>query len=590
MRKIYTLFLLLFFFPTCSIKAQVNLNDSLVAYYPFDGNAQDSSGNGYNGTIDGAVLTTDRFGKPNSAYSFVYGENISLGNVWNNVFAGTGKKFSYSVWVKPSAYNPNNMIIAKHSDGGCYPAQPIQEQHFLRLFNGVVEFEYFSSNGANGRFIGGSTSITDTSKWYHIVMTYDGTINTNYGLDRVKIYVNGISDLTSFARTGIGSVPDLEVTDTYVGIGEYLTSTGVPCDSLLTFSGKIDDIHVYSRLLDACEVYALYEPINDSLVAYYPFDGNAQDSSGNGYNGTIDGAVLTTDRFGNPNSAFSFQKGENISLGNVLNNVFAGVGKRFSYSVWVKPSAYNSNNMIIAKHSDGGCALTQPIPQFQHFLRLLNGITEFEYFSSDGANGRFVGGSTSITDTSKWYHIVMIYDGTINTNDGLDRVTLYVNDIPEATSFARTSVGSLPDMEVTDTYVGIGEYLTSTGVPCDSLLTFNGKIDDIHVYSRLLSSCNVHELYSIKESNDSSGITSVQTASSPSVNSLNVYPNPAKETLTIVSSNLSSYTYTLTNMQGTIILSGAGGSTIQLPQLTKGIYILKLESAQNIEYQKIVIE
>ena len=48
------------------------------------------------------------------------------------------------------------------------------------------------------------------------------------------------------------------------------------------------------------------EPINNGLIAFYPFNGNAQDESGNINHGDIDGAVLTTDRFGNPNSAYYF--------------------------------------------------------------------------------------------------------------------------------------------------------------------------------------------------------------------------------------------------------------------------------------------
>ncbi|RKY55315.1 MAG: hypothetical protein DRP89_03575, partial [Candidatus Neomarinimicrobiota bacterium] len=45
---------------------------------------------------------------------------------------------------------------------------------------------------------------------------------------------------------------------------------------------------------------------NNGLVAYYPFNGNANDESGNGNDGTVNGATLTTDRFGNENSAYSF--------------------------------------------------------------------------------------------------------------------------------------------------------------------------------------------------------------------------------------------------------------------------------------------
>ena len=47
------------------------LSPELIAYYPFSGNTQDSSGYGNDGTNSGAVLTADRFGKNNSAYMSV---------------------------------------------------------------------------------------------------------------------------------------------------------------------------------------------------------------------------------------------------------------------------------------------------------------------------------------------------------------------------------------------------------------------------------------------------------------------------------------------------------------------------------------
>ena len=53
-----------------NLYAQVNLDSGLVAYYPFNGNANDESGNGNNGTIHGAVLTSDRFGNEKFSFSF----------------------------------------------------------------------------------------------------------------------------------------------------------------------------------------------------------------------------------------------------------------------------------------------------------------------------------------------------------------------------------------------------------------------------------------------------------------------------------------------------------------------------------------
>jgi len=68
MKKIFLPFLLLI----CNLSfGQVDLNLGLKAYYPFSGNANDASGNGYNGVLQGNVqLTTDRFGNANSAYQF----------------------------------------------------------------------------------------------------------------------------------------------------------------------------------------------------------------------------------------------------------------------------------------------------------------------------------------------------------------------------------------------------------------------------------------------------------------------------------------------------------------------------------------
>src|SRR5688572_22093955 len=84
------------------------------------------------------------------------------------------------------------------------------------------------------------------------------------------------------------------------------------------------------------------------LVAYYPFSGNANDSIGNN-DGTVYGAALTTDRFGNPNSAYTFD-GVNdyikVSDAIGLNN------PNFTYSAWVYANALpangNASNLIEA--------------------------------------------------------------------------------------------------------------------------------------------------------------------------------------------------------------------------------------------------
>jgi len=72
MKKTFTLFILLsaLFSGWSGVIAQINLDSGLVAHYPFNGNANDESGNANHGTVNGATHTTDRFGNANKAYCF----------------------------------------------------------------------------------------------------------------------------------------------------------------------------------------------------------------------------------------------------------------------------------------------------------------------------------------------------------------------------------------------------------------------------------------------------------------------------------------------------------------------------------------
>lgn len=98
MKKTLFLFLLLISY---SLFAQVNLTQGLVAYYPFNGNANDASGNNINAVTTNATLTTDRIGTSNSAYYFDGATSyiqLPYSNLYN--FAPQDS-FSISVWVLP---------------------------------------------------------------------------------------------------------------------------------------------------------------------------------------------------------------------------------------------------------------------------------------------------------------------------------------------------------------------------------------------------------------------------------------------------------------------------------------------------------
>ena len=80
----------------CATAVHADLTNGLVAYYPFNGNANDASGKGNDGTVHGAILTSDRFGIPNSAYSM---DGTSFIQIPDTIFGPTVQAVTISLWI-----------------------------------------------------------------------------------------------------------------------------------------------------------------------------------------------------------------------------------------------------------------------------------------------------------------------------------------------------------------------------------------------------------------------------------------------------------------------------------------------------------
>jgi hypothetical protein len=108
--------LLIFGLIACGLltKARAELNTGLVAYFPFNGNALDATGNGYDGVVHGAVLTQDRFSNFNSAYLFNGTNNfIQVSKLFPNL-----TNLTVSAWVQytSGSYQNGTGIILDDSD------------------------------------------------------------------------------------------------------------------------------------------------------------------------------------------------------------------------------------------------------------------------------------------------------------------------------------------------------------------------------------------------------------------------------------------------------------------------------------------
>lgn len=224
--------------------AQVNLDSGLVAHYPFNGNANDESGNSFDGTVFGATLTSDRFGLGSSAYSFD-GIDDYINVPGNSTFNGP-TSFSVSVWFNSNQTAARTKIINKGIDVGGdrslytwdITLNPAQSGSFL----GQVRGNY--SDGVSSVSLY-SEDTTLFNNWNFVVLTYDGLIG--------KCYVNNVLQDSSMSISGT-----LNNESGPIQIGrENNSNTGSD-----EFSGKIDDIRIYNRVLNPQEIDSLY---NQSL-------------------------------------------------------------------------------------------------------------------------------------------------------------------------------------------------------------------------------------------------------------------------------------------------------------------------------------
>ncbi len=431
--------------------AQIPTN-GLIAYYPFSGNANDQSGNGNNGTVNGATLTTDRFGNASSAYAFDGSNNNITINSLSAIY-GTGAR-SLSLWMKSDTTHIREDLF---SIGGCSQAT---------MFSLIYDDEHpIGTPIVNGLKFGGyaddiqtANNVVTRNVWNHVVVVYDGNVN-------IKIYIN--DSLTIGGDIGLA----LHISSSSIRIGK-----GLDCDGGSAFQGEIDDIRIYNRTLSSSEINSLYEEggwtnLNTGLVAYYPFNGNANDESWNGNDGTINGATLTTDRFGNLNSAYQFDGVNNNVTINTLTAMY-GTGSR-SLSLWMRPGSTHSRQDLF---SIGGCSTAT----------MFNLIYDDEnpIGPPPNVNGLKFGGyyddlqtAENIVTRNVWNHIVVVYDGSEN-------IKIYLNDT--------LSVGgniSSP-LNVSSTSIRIGK-----GLDCDGGLAFDGEIDDIRIYNRILSTAEITSLF-----------------------------------------------------------------------------------------------
>ncbi|MFZ9660461.1 MAG: LamG-like jellyroll fold domain-containing protein [Chitinophagaceae bacterium] len=235
---------------TACVDISKSILNGLIGYYPFNGNANDESGNNLNGSVTGATLSTDRKGAASSAYSFANGQYISI--------PGTENKNLYpltiSLWYNSSVVPTNSFgTLFNKYENASWNGFEINVADYRNvsnngqtLNNGFGTASHYLKNGQS-RIIGyyGEPEFLQQNiqfgTWYYYTFVVDEV--------GAKIYVDGVlKDSHNWTGTA----------------GPCTTSSlwkigGTRTGSMTWFNGKIDDVRVYDRALTPAEIEYLFK-------------------------------------------------------------------------------------------------------------------------------------------------------------------------------------------------------------------------------------------------------------------------------------------------------------------------------------------
>ena len=274
---------IIIFLSTLIASSQGTLDSGLVAYYPFTGNANDSSVSGNHGTVNGATLTTDRFGNSNSAYFFDgIDDHIVLGT---NLFSDN--EGTITAWINKNNMNTRNPIFSQ--------GHTTSDLNTLRF----TIWEDSLSFVCDYRLCGGGSAvptikalpIVPNTQWVHVALSSDGLEH--------KFFINGNEYGYTKGNNPAGDWFDEQCSgNKTVHIGRWKRSSN---DEF--FNGKIDELRIYNRTLSDCEIYQLFTE-NTASISTGPIIGQNQVSpfqtenysvsqnAGSSYNWTIAGGNI----------------------------------------------------------------------------------------------------------------------------------------------------------------------------------------------------------------------------------------------------------------------------------------------------------
>jgi hypothetical protein len=248
MKHLLTLALLLCLgtFASAQIPSYVPTN-GLVGWWPFNGNANDESGNGNHGTVNGATLAADRFGNPAKAYSFDGNSKINLGRLSIIDTLDSNRNISYSLWFLADSIQSSFAKMPLISKRQTYWGTAGFSQSYFTLHGGgqdnrrngknictgFIDAHFYSSQLLEG-------GVTNDNRWHCLIATKSG--------NAYKMYFDGTLFDSILDNSVLFSIDDMIIG--FQGVWGF--------ENEKWYKGHLDDIAIYNRALTAAEVQQLY--------------------------------------------------------------------------------------------------------------------------------------------------------------------------------------------------------------------------------------------------------------------------------------------------------------------------------------------
>jgi hypothetical protein len=203
----------------------------LVAYYPFNGDANDASGFDNHGTVSGAVRIPDRFNNPNSAYQFD-GINDNI-EVQNSPSLNFQDACTVNFWMTVGEFFEVEAHPLSHGNW--------EDRWKVSITNERIRWTIRRTDDVVKDL--DSETVLELDSLYNITVLYSGS--------DIEIYINGNLDALS---TFSGSIKQTTI--------NFMIAQVLPSNSQYNFKGILDDIRIYDYALSHSEIRSLYDIVS----------------------------------------------------------------------------------------------------------------------------------------------------------------------------------------------------------------------------------------------------------------------------------------------------------------------------------------